>query len=103
MSAAMATLWVVDTRDNVATVIGGDLEGSSEASIVGSVKGTLEACEAVPYGHKVALGPLSAGSEVIKYGAVIGVLKSDVAAGGYIHVHNLTSLRGRGDLKRVVV
>jgi altronate hydrolase/altronate dehydratase small subunit len=46
-------------------------------------------------GQKLALRDLAAGTEVRKYGEVIGRLTADVAAGDHVHVHNLVSLRGR--------
>ena len=40
-------------------------------------------------GHKVALKPIKAGEEILKYGQVIGVATKDIAAGEHVHVHNL--------------
>jgi altronate dehydratase small subunit len=52
----------------------------------------------VPYGHKIALAALKPGDPVIKYGESIGAASRAVKKGEYVHVHNLDSLRGRGDL-----
>lgn len=43
----------------------------------------------VPAGHKLALRDLKAGELVIKYGFPIGELTENVAAGGWVHSHNL--------------
>ncbi len=43
----------------------------------------------IPAGHKVALADLPAGSQVRKYGQVIGVATRDIAAGQHVHTHNL--------------
>lgn len=43
----------------------------------------------VSAGHKIALVDLTRGSEIIKYGFPIGELTEDVAAGDWVHSHNL--------------
>jgi len=35
----------------------------------------------------------------VKYGSPIGTATSDIAAGAHVHLHNLASARGRGDLR----
>ncbi len=52
----------------------------------------------VPFGHKLALRPITAGEVVVKYGQPIGRALVDIALGEHVHDHNLESLRGRGDL-----
>ncbi len=54
----------------------------------------VTALEEIPQGHKFALKPIAAGSEVIKYGFRIGFAKEDVQAGGWVHVHNLKTALG---------
>ena len=44
----------------------------------------LKALADIPQGHKVALCRLKKGDAVIRYGAAIGFLKSDIEAGAYI-------------------
>jgi arabinonate dehydratase len=43
----------------------------------------------IPKGHKMAVAPIAAGSPVVKFGQVIGVAKCDVAAGDWLHEHNV--------------
>ncbi len=90
---AMASLLVLDARDNVAVALE-SLEAGSRARVAG---GALELRDAVPMGHKVALRAIAAGEQVLKYGAVIGRATVDIAQGAHVHVHNLEGLRGRGD------
>lgn len=47
----------------------------------------------VPLGHKVALVDIPEGAEVIEYGQRIGLARSAIAAGDYVHVHNLRSAK----------
>ena len=45
--------------------------------------------QTIPAGHKVAVKPISQGSEVTKYGWPIGVATQNIQAGEHIHDHNL--------------
>ncbi|HZX28382.1 MAG TPA: UxaA family hydrolase [Telluria sp.] len=47
--------------------------------------------EAVPLGYKLARRALKAGDKVLRYGAIIGTVTADVAAGAMLHTHNLVS------------
>jgi altronate dehydratase small subunit len=38
------------------------------------------------------------GDDVIKYGEVVGRTTATINIGDHVHVHNVESLRGRGDL-----
>lgn len=40
-------------------------------------------------GHKVALSPIAAGSEIVKYGQVIGVASRAIGIGEHVHTQNL--------------
>lgn len=90
----------VAEEDNVATVFHNGVLAGSAVTVVDRRGGktTLRANSAIPYGHKVALTPLRPGDPVVKYGEVIGAASRDVAVGDHVHVQNLDSLRGRGDL-----
>jgi altronate hydrolase len=50
----------------------------------------------VPRGHKVAVRDLARGAPVRKYGQVIGVATTPIAAGDHVHTHNL----GMSDITR---
>lgn len=56
-------------------------------------KQTVRAQADVPYGHKVALQPLAAGSPVTEYCTQVGVARTDIAAGDYVHTHNMKTAR----------
>jgi (2R)-sulfolactate sulfo-lyase subunit alpha len=53
----------------------------------------IRATAAVPYGHKVAVRPLSADEPVIEYSTQVGVARTPIAAGDYVHVHNMKTAR----------
>ena len=50
-----------------------------------------QAAEAVPAGHKLALRRIQQGESVIKYGVPIGRATADIAAGTWVHLHNMRS------------
>lgn len=54
----------------------------------------------VPFGHKFAIASIKKGEQITKYGEEIGVASMDIETGDYVHVHNLESTRGRGDLNK---
>ena len=45
----------------------------------------------VPVGHKIARRALAAGERVYKYGAPIGSMTRNAAAGAHVHLHNMKS------------
>lgn len=52
-------------------------------------------CQDVPAGHKVAIHPLVAGDNVIKYGSPIGHARRDIAQGEWVNETNIkTNLEG---------
>lgn len=53
--------------------------------------GTIPAREGIAIGHKLARTSLAAGDKVIKYGAPIGSMTADAAAGDWVHMHNMKS------------
>lgn len=57
---------------------------------------SLTLSEDIPQGHKFALFPIKANEPVIKYGSPIGIAKTDIPAGSWIHTHNMKT--GLGDL-----
>lgn len=87
----MNSLLRIHPADNVAVALE-DLEaGRSIAE--GGVCVTL--AQPVPRGHKVALVPIAEGTNVIKYGSPIGHATAPIAAGAWVHTHNVkTNLSG---------
>ena len=47
--------------------------------------------EPIRLGHKVALADLAAGTEIIKFGEVIGRASEAIRRGAWVHLHNVTS------------
>ncbi len=76
--------------DNVAVALRPIAAG--ETLTVGAYQVTT--LEEIPQGHKFALKPVLKDQEVVKYGFRIGYAKEDIAAGGWVHVHNLRTALG---------
>ena len=51
----------------------------------------LEGNATVLAGHKYALRPIAEGEAVVKYGEIIGKATRPIAAGDWVHTHNLRS------------
>jgi altronate dehydratase small subunit len=90
----------INPNDNVATLMSKAFVGTQ---IVikhkdGNSFKKLMAEEIIQTGHKIAIHRIPKGEVVIKYGEIIGRATQLITKGGYVHVHNLESLRGRGDL-----
>lgn len=99
---ARQLVYVLNAIDNVGTALvdlQSGLEVETGAGDGPRVRVTLQV--PIAFGHKVALAHIARGAEVRKYGEVIGLATDDIAPGQHVHVHNVESQRGRGDLTGV--
>ena len=86
-------------NDNVATALR-DLAAGEEV-VVGIQEHTrrVRVGQPIAFGHKLAVTEIGQGEHILKYGEVIGRATQAIPAGCHAHVHNIESLRGRGDLE----
>ncbi|MQA04647.1 MAG: D-galactarate dehydratase [Streptosporangiales bacterium] len=92
-------LYVAHPDDTVATVFGDPLTRGEQLTVrVRDEERDLVSRAEIARGHKVALRAMATGERVIKYGHAIGVASRPIAVGEHVHVHNVESERGRGDL-----
>ena len=54
---------------------------------------SLKALDAVPLGHKIALGEIKKGDTIVKYGHDIGKAIAPIGKGRHAHVHNVKTKR----------
>src|SRR5688572_21980236 len=81
--------------DDLATALR-DLPAGADVPLrSGEVARVVRLQEAIALGHKFATRNLSAGLRVRKYGEYIGRLTRDVAAGAWVHDHNLVTCAHR--------
>ena len=93
----MPTHFIVhDKADTVGVVVTEDVQPGKD--LTGWVMETdetltLKSLDAVPLGHKIALGSIKTGDAVIKYGNDVGRAVADIGEGRHVHVHNLKTKR----------
>ena len=91
---------VIHEQDNLCNLIGPGSKGAQVAcDIAGASTETVTLLDDIPSNHKFARVDIKAGDTVYKYGTSIGKASQDIAVGAYVHVHNIESNYGRGDLK----
>lgn len=88
----------IHPKDNVATLLNEAKSRELVTVQLGDDSFELTASEDLHFGHKIALAEIRNGENVIKYGEVIGQATADIPPGTLVHIHNVGSLRGRGDL-----
>lgn len=91
---------LIKPDDNVATVFSnGKTNDIAKVSSFDGDRINIKISEDIPFGHKLAVKDIKKGEEIIKYGEEIGIASKNIKKGDYVHIHNLNSMRGRGDLK----
>jgi altronate dehydratase small subunit len=86
---------LLDERDTAAVALV-PLQAGTEVEIRRggrSVKVVIDGF--IPFGHKLAVAPMAAGTPVVKYGEVIGFATTDIRPGQHVHVHNVRSDRAK--------
>ena len=94
----MANLTIVSDKDNVGTVTCDIKSGDVVSCKQDGKELTVSVNADLPLGHKIAICDIQKGKPVIKYGENIGIAACDILKGDYVHIHNVESQRGRGDL-----
>lgn len=89
--AAMGRCFVINARDNVATLLDPVAAGVTVQVLGAAGTAPLAARHAIDAGHKIALGPVASGASIIKFGVPIGRATADIAAGDWVHLHNCAS------------
>ena len=90
---------VIHARDNVANMVGkGPKDQQVTCTVEDKTTVTVRLLEDIPSNHKFAFTDIARGEAIIKYGQNMGRANKDIKQGEYVHVHNIESNRGRGDL-----
>lgn len=94
----MKNLMKMNPRDTVAVALR-PIAAGEELTIDGL---TVQAAQEIPQGHKIALTGFSSGDTITKYGSPIGHATAQIAAGDWIHTHNIkTNLSGEEEYEYV--
>jgi altronate dehydratase small subunit len=89
---------MIKEQDNVATALRDIQPGEKITVGMGNQANPFVVRETISYGHKFSVKQISSGDKILKYGEVIGQATEDIPEGTHAHIHNIESLRGRGDL-----
>lgn len=89
---------VINSKDNVANALTDINIGETVEVIVNNNPIEIISLDDISLGHKFAIREIFKGEAVIKYGETIGRATEDIKIGNHVHVHNVESLRARGDL-----
>ena len=80
--------------DSVAVAVRDVEAGSGRLAFLNSDETLkVEAKEAIPLGHKVALKDIAKGFDIVEYGEIVGHSIVPIQAGSLVHVHNIRSNR----------
>lgn len=90
---------IAHKNDNVATTVKELSKGNDVLIDIFGEEARVILTEDIPFGHKFSIKDIKTGDEIFKYGEAIGQATSDISIGDYVHVHNVVSERGRGDLE----
>jgi len=93
----------INQKDNVATVIQ-DVSINQKIEVIdkdGNVLKVLNTRTSIKLGHKIALRDINNGELVFKYGFPIGKAMVDIKPGNHVHIYNIESQKGRGDLGKI--
>jgi altronate dehydratase small subunit len=92
---------VIHPDDNVGNLIGPGSKGEEVQCAIEGREGTtvITLVSDIPSNHKFAFVDINEGDAILKYGLNIGRATSRIQRGEYVHVHNVESNRGRGDLE----
>jgi altronate dehydratase small subunit len=91
---------VLNSKDNVATALADLAAGDTIALEVDKKPVSVKLVNPIQFGHKFSLVDIKAGSTILKYGEVIGEATKDIKVGEHVHVQNVASTRGRGDVAK---
>lgn len=94
----MKKLIIMNLADNTAVALT-DLAVGFNVTVPQGGGATVRLIDPIEFGHKFSLKKINAGDEVLKYGAVIGLASQTIEPGQHVHVHNVESIRARGDKK----
>lgn len=82
---------MIDPADHVVTLSSAVKAGDAVSYLKGGKVCSQTAAEEIPQYHKMAVTSIEKGQKVMKYGAWIGEATKEIAAGSWVHTHNLQS------------
>lgn len=91
MEENVARVLLLHPKDNVAVALD-DIATKSVVAVLGAETPLrLTAQQGIQFAHKLAMRPIAAGEAILKYGIPVGFATAPVAAGEWVHTHNVGS------------
>tara|TARA_B100000676_G_scaffold303301_1_gene353632 strand:- start:2040 stop:2327 length:288 start_codon:yes stop_codon:yes gene_type:complete len=88
---------VIKAVDNVATCLADMTAGETATIRIDDRETVITLQNDISFGHKVALTDIAKGGKILKYAEVIGIASQAITMGEHVHIHNVESIRARGD------
>jgi hypothetical protein len=88
--ATSAVAFQINVDDNVATLLVNAKPGPINVRGPEGEK-QIVAREPIEHGHKIAVGAIEKGANIVKFGVVIGVATCAIHEGAWVHLHNCGS------------
>jgi len=82
---------LIHPADNVAIALDEIPAGASVAVLGGGKEQQVQAQNAVPFAHKIALRRIAKGEAVLKYGVLVAKATAEIGVGEWVHTHNAGS------------
>ncbi|MCX6623385.1 MAG: UxaA family hydrolase [Acidobacteria bacterium] len=87
----MARALRIHANDNVAVALL-DIAAGDRITVVSDVgEEDVRTSQAIPFAHKVALGDIAEGEDILKYGVPVGFATQAIRRGEWVHQHNTKS------------
>ena len=88
---------LLHTKDNTITALRDLTKGEALTVEDEGKRAQIILRDNIAYAHKAARIYISKGSDVVKYGEVIGIATDNIEPGDHVHVHNVDSKRAKKD------
>ena len=88
---------LLHTKDNTITALRDLTKGEALTVEDEGKQAQIILRDNIAYAHKAARIYISKGSDVVKYGEVIGIATDNIEPGDHVHVHNVDSKRAKKD------
>jgi altronate dehydratase small subunit len=93
---------LMNMMDNVAVALQPvQIKNQVGVTLDGDIRDTVTAKGEIPFGHKIAISDIMSGNHIVKYGEIIGCATQNIEKGEHVHVHNVKSIRGSAEQRKL--
>ena len=84
------SILMLDPKDNIAVCLRDITAGEQVTFSMGNKAMSAKVVDPIPRGHKICVKEIKKGTQIIKYGEIIGKATKPIHVGQHVHVHNVT-------------